>query len=66
MVKCDYCDKEATYNYQKVWKKYKVLNKGYEEISDFDPMDIEEPTGEDNYHLCYDHSKMFEETGYSY
>ena len=65
-TKCDYCRKKAKWNYQKVWKKYTLTNDGYFLDQTFDGCRLEEPTGEDNYHLCDDHAEMLEETGYPY
>jgi hypothetical protein len=68
-TKCDYCDEPATNNYQKTWVKFKIIDAvdgKYTLIEDFNALRIEEPTGEDNYHLCADHSNMFEDTGYPY
>jgi len=69
MPKCDECDKEAVWNYQKDWLKYSeyALAEGISvPEEDFDGCDIEEPTGENNLHLCKDHAELFEETGYPY
>lgn len=69
MIKCDYCEKPATWNYQKTWIKLKVIDSvagKYKLVEDFNSLRIEEPTGEDNYHLCDHHGEMLEETGYPY
>lgn len=52
-MKCDNCEKrEAKFNFQKVWTVFRITkNEGYERL-DVDPMDIEEPVGDDNHHLC--------------
>ena len=69
MTQCDQCDKPAIWNYQKDWLKYNeaLLERGISKQEEtFDGCDIEEPTGEDNLHLCQEHADLFEETGYPY
>lgn len=53
-VRCDRCKEPAVVNYQKVWERFVVAN-GYHEDGSFNCMDIEEPVGPDNIHLCKKH-----------
>ena len=59
-MRCDKCNGTAVANYQKVWKRFDIdKDENYREDDMFDPLDIEEPVGEDNLHLCRDHEKEF-------
>jgi len=51
MIKCDFCkNNKAKYNLQKVWVLWKIdKNDNYKFVS---TLDIEEPVGEENLHLC--------------
>ena len=57
-MKCDFCKRGAVVNYQKTWTKYNIVNEDYQK-KDIDALDIEEPTGEDNLHLCKKHEEVF-------
>ena len=59
MIKCDYCEKPAVRNYQKVWVSWVIIGNGYSKEPKFEGMRIEEPTGEDNIHVCREHEKLF-------
>ncbi|MBI4920074.1 hypothetical protein HY838_02200 [Candidatus Azambacteria bacterium] len=49
-------------NYQKIWAKFKIDKNGmYKKISTFDALNIEEPTGDSNLHLCLKHEKDWRE-----
>ena len=55
-MRCDYCNKKALVNYQKVWVRYKVKKYGdYEWDKDFNGCDIEPTYDQDNLHLCMKH-----------
>jgi hypothetical protein len=57
-IKCDYCKLKAEANYQKIWAKFKISRDGeYKQARTFNSLDIEEPTGTDNIHLCEKHEK---------
>lgn len=59
-MKCDRCDETAIVNYQKVWKKFDInKDEDYFENKEFEPLDIDEPTGDDNLHFCKEHDDMF-------
>lgn len=59
-MKCDRCDKEAVVNYQKAWKRFGITkDEEYIEDKQFDPLYIDEPSGDDNLHFCKDHNIMF-------
>ena len=59
-MKCNRCGKIAVVNYQKVWKKFDIDNDVYyQENKEFNPLDIDEPLGDDNLHFCEKHNKMF-------
>lgn len=52
-IKCDFCDKNSSFNLQKVWVKYNIDTKGnYNIDKNFDTFNIEEPVNGDNLHLC--------------
>ena len=53
-MKCDICGKrDATINVQKVWIKWKYDAKTGDYSKTFDTLfDVEEPTGNENLHLC--------------
>lgn len=54
MIKCDYCNKPAVRNYQKIWVSFFIRNKEREEYSK-NPRpeyDVQEPNGEENVHVC--------------
>jgi hypothetical protein len=51
-IECDTCGAPAAFNFQKVWTVFKVTDDGGYQKLDVDPMDFEEPTDEDNEHLC--------------
>jgi len=62
MENCNYCDKVAVANYQKVWVKWAITPQGdYAKEPDYDGArelnDREEPTGEDNIHVCEEHEQ---------
>jgi len=55
-VKCDFCDSKASFNFQKIWKKFIIDKNGrYKEDKKFCGSDFEQPMGEDNVHLCKKH-----------
>jgi len=51
-------DENSIYEY-KVWVRYKIKNGEYIKDETFDGFEIEEPTGEDNLHLCRKCEKKF-------
>jgi len=59
-IKCDYCEKPAVRNYQRIWVSWKVYQKdgSYSKNPRLE-LDVEEPTGENNYHLCEEHEEQF-------
>lgn len=57
------CERKASCNYQKIWTKFNIHNGIYIRDDYFDPLSIEEPTGDDNLHYCGYHAEMFEESG---
>lgn len=61
MPKCGFCDKPAVVNYQKTWLRFVIIGEDYQSPT-IEP-DIEEPTGEDNVHLCVDHEMKWLEGG---
>ena len=58
-MKCDYCNKPATVNYQKVWVKWNIDKKGNYSKNFKTVFDIDEPVGDNNVHLCGEHEKKF-------
>jgi len=59
--KCKYCRDYATRNYQKVWVEWKVKKDGgYSQRFKYRGMDIEEPVGRDNVHVCEKHAEDWE------
>lgn len=51
-MKCDYCNKKAIANYQKIWVRYIVNDYDYTADVDYTG---EEPMEEDNRHVCEKH-----------
>lgn len=59
-MKCDYCEEDAIVNYQKCWKRFLIdESEDYELDEHFDSSEIQEPTGQDNLHLCKEHEQKF-------
>ena len=58
IIKCNFCNLEAVVNYQKVWVKFKIDEKGnYRKDNKFCGGNFEQPINEDNIHLCKKHNK---------
>ena len=55
-MKCDYCKKKAIVNVQKVWVAWTINNDKY---SSSEILDVEEPAGDENLHLCEKHYQKF-------
>ncbi len=59
-MKCHFCDLRAITNFQKVWIRFVVdKNDNYREDKNFSGGDLEEPIGDDNLHLCKEHSEKW-------
>lgn len=61
---CDHCDKPAVANFQKMWVRWKVYRNGdYSKTArmDYDAVakmnEWDEPTGENNIHVCAEHEE---------
>jgi len=61
-MQCDYCDKQAVANYQRLWVRWNITPRGYavkpmswKDGKARDLNDIDEPTGENNIHVCARH-----------
>ena len=60
LVKCDYCNMNAFANFQKVWVKYNINKNGAYKISkDFINSCLEEPSINENVHLCKKHLRKW-------
>lgn len=60
IVTCDYCDKPAVANFQKLWTKFRVSKDGdYRKLNNWsDKSDyIDE---DDNVHVCREHETQWE------
>lgn len=64
-MKCDHCENEAICNYQKIWVRYAIHNNNKEwgyGARRFATSGInDDPSGEDNEHLCKEHEVKFNE-----
>lgn len=59
-VKCDFCNKPAAYKLQKMWIRWIHTNSGeYKKPKLL--FEADEPTGENNLHLCEKHYKAWHE-----
>jgi|GEM_PF-1303296 hypothetical protein len=59
-IKCDYCKAKAVVNFQKIWVKFIIDKNGeYKQDNNFYGAEFEQPTEEDNVHLCKRHLKEF-------
>lgn len=59
-VKCDFCNAEAIANFQKIWVKFLIDEKGkYKKDKNFCGEDFEQPINKDNLHLCKKHLESF-------
>ncbi len=60
MIKCNFCEKPAIRNYQKIWVSWFIKQK--EETYAENPrveLDIEEPIEDDNVHVCKEHEQLW-------
>lgn len=59
-MKCNFCKSKAVVNYQKTWVKYKIT-KGddYKIDSNFNGLDVEDISINENLHLCKKHEKIW-------
>ena len=59
-MECDFCKLNAVVNYQKTWVKYKInKNDSYKFDADFNGLDVEDISINENFHLCRKHSEQW-------
>ena len=58
MIKCDFCDKKAVKNYQKMWISWNVKGDSYSKKPELE-MKLGEPRGDENVHVCEEHEEQW-------
>lgn len=60
---CNYCTRAPIANYQKVWVRWGMVKGKYSKEPDYHDVgklnDWDEPTGENNVHVCAKHEQPF-------
>lgn len=64
MTTCKYCDNPPVANYQKVWVRWAMTKAGdYQKHPNYEGAyylnKYDEPTGENNVHVCKEHEEKF-------
>lgn len=59
-MECDFCESRAIVNYQKTWVKFDIARSDrYKFDFDFNGLDIEDISFNENYHFCRKHSEQW-------
>ena len=69
MIKCDYCEKPAVRNYQRIWVSWVITGKGYSKNGRVEESRKEIEPGKSitkNIHVCREHEKKFIAENLSY
>jgi hypothetical protein len=57
MTKCNYCNRNAVANYQRVWIRWDVDKNGNYSKDYTEQFEMQEPIEENNLHLCAKHEE---------